>query len=341
MAKQRIDYIDAMRGFTMILVVYSHVCNYCLGDAQMGFNDVFFLFRLPCFFFISGWLFQPVASRPFWPVTRHKFMVQIVPTVVFLFLLAGPSGFLHGLGAMKGGYWFTFVLFEFFVINMLSVRFCRRYGWWVALLVSVPAFSYAHYYNTLVSTRQIAPLLSNVLGFLSVALWRYYLFFFIGTWVRRHFDAFVALMDRPLAVTLVFAGFFLMAATPHTESLSVEFLRFSVSGLLGMFMVFSLFRKLYATRLPSQLSRFSPLQYIGTRTLDIYMLHYFFLPRFLLPYGDQLRSYGNPLLEFLVAMALSLAVVGLCLIASYVIRLSPFLGHYLFGVKYDKQRGAS
>jgi hypothetical protein len=24
------------------------------------------------------------------------------------------------------------------------------------------------------------------------------------------------------------------------------------------------------------------------------------------------------------------------LAASYVIRLSPFLGHYLFGVKYDK-----
>ena len=58
MAKQRIEYIDAMRGFTMILVVYSHICHFCFGDSLLGFNAVFFLFRLPCFFFISGWLFE-------------------------------------------------------------------------------------------------------------------------------------------------------------------------------------------------------------------------------------------------------------------------------------------
>ena len=45
MAKQRIEYIDAMRGFTMILVVYSHICNFCLGDMWTGWNDVFYLFR--------------------------------------------------------------------------------------------------------------------------------------------------------------------------------------------------------------------------------------------------------------------------------------------------------
>ena len=37
---KRIGYIDAMRGFTMILVVYSHVCGFCLGDRQMALNDV-------------------------------------------------------------------------------------------------------------------------------------------------------------------------------------------------------------------------------------------------------------------------------------------------------------
>lgn len=36
---KRIGYIDAMRGFTMILVVYSHVCGFCLGDRQMALNN--------------------------------------------------------------------------------------------------------------------------------------------------------------------------------------------------------------------------------------------------------------------------------------------------------------
>ena len=38
----------------MILVVFAHICHFCLGDSRMGFNAVFILFRLPCFFMISG-----------------------------------------------------------------------------------------------------------------------------------------------------------------------------------------------------------------------------------------------------------------------------------------------
>ena len=131
MVKQRIAYIDAMRGFTMILVVYSHVCHFCLCDSLLGFNATFFLFRLPCFFFISGWLFEPVCHHPFRQMVRKKFMVQIVPTFIFLLLLAPPPEFFHQLGALKGGYWFTFVLFEFFILYMVIVRL-RRWSPWLA-----------------------------------------------------------------------------------------------------------------------------------------------------------------------------------------------------------------
>ena len=92
----------------MILVVYSHICHFCFGDSLLGFNAVFFLFRLPCFFFISGWLFETMARKPFWMVARRKMMVQLVPTFIFLFLLAPPPEFFYQLGALKGGYWFTF-----------------------------------------------------------------------------------------------------------------------------------------------------------------------------------------------------------------------------------------
>ena len=90
MTKARIEYIDAMRGFTMILVVYSHVCMFCFGDYFMAFNKVLFLLRLPCFFFISGWLFYKIGR--IWDMTTarqvisKKLMVQIIPTVIFLAL---------------------------------------------------------------------------------------------------------------------------------------------------------------------------------------------------------------------------------------------------------------
>jgi len=48
---------------------------------------------------------------------------------------------------------------------------------------------------------------------------------------------------------------------------------------------------------------------------------------------DRLKAFDNQFVEFLVILAVSLIILILCLLASYVIRLSPFLGHYLFGVK--------
>ena len=315
----------------MILVVYSHVCGFCLGDTRMGFNDVFFLFRLPCFFLISGWLFLPSENQPFWQVTRHKLMVQIVPTVIFLLLLAPPPLFFSRLGATKGGYWFTFALFEFFMLYLLSARLGRRWSAILAVMISVAAFCYDACYHRLLPASGPTRWVTDILGLLSFTTWRYYLFFYIGTLVRRHFHSFQQWTDRPTVIAMAVAGFTAIALLPHTESIALSYIVFAAGGLFGFTVVFTLFRKFYPDR-PSALT------FVGRRTLDIYLLHYFFLPRFLSHYGTQLRVYDSRLFELIVGLAVALAVVGICLAVSYVIRLSPFLGHYLFGAKYEKSR---
>ena len=86
------------------------------------------------------------------------------------------------------------------------------------------------------------------------------------------------------------------------------------------------------------------LKFIGTRTLDIYLLHYFFLPRFIshltlfptdgrLPVAFHPSPFTSHLSQFLIALPIALLVTAVCLAVSYVIRLSPFLAHYLFGVQ--------
>ena len=317
----------------MILVVYSHICHFCLGDSLLGFNGTVFLFRLPCFFMLSGWLFEPVAQRPFMANVRHKFMVQIVPTFIFLLLLAPPPEFFHQLGALKGGYWFTFVLFEFFILYMLIIRLGKRWAPWVALVIVIASFIYARYYNSIQSSAVgIQVWMVNGLGFMSVALWRFFLFFYIGAWMRRNFEAFIRWTNKPAIIAMITLVFFIVASTPHVDNLWYEILRFYLGGITGMWMVFTCFRLGISWLEKLNLSK--PLQYVGTRTLDIYLLHYFFLPRFLMPYTDQLKAYDSHLIEFLVIMGISLVVLAFSLLASYIIRLSPFLGHYLFGVKY-------
>ena len=340
MGKQRIGYIDAMRGFTMILVVFAHVCHFCLGDSKMGYNAVFILFRLPCFFMLSGWLFEPASRNSFMTVARHKAMVQLVPTFIFLLLLAPPPEFFHQLGALKGGYWFTFVLFEFFIIYMVIVRIGKHWTPILAFAITIASFFYARYYDSIKSSSEGWQLmLIDVLGFLSVTTWRLFLFFYIGAWMRRHFDAFIRWTNKPVVILLICAVFFFIASTSHKDNLWFEMFRYYVGGITGMIMIFTLFRLLYTSpiiHLPSSIFHYpsSTLKYVGTRTLDIYLLHYFFLPRFLMAYAPQLQAYDSRFVEFVVIMVISLIILVLCLITSYIIRLSPFLGHYLFGAKY-------
>ena len=364
---KRIGYIDAMRGFTMILVVYSHVCNFCLGDRNIAFNDVLFLFRLPCFFFISGWLFQgtwgkgtvPSVSsvadytgtvpKKTWSIIKHKFMVQIVPTLIFLFFLSPPPAYFHQFGAFKGGYWFTFALFYFFIIYMLmSWPFRHRKSrksdiimLLLTLAISMSAYWYDINYHRLTLTYSDSPVfryVTDLLGFLSYIIWRFYLFFFLGTLARKYFPQFLKIASNGKVMTVIVICFFAISQIPQSDIFFREYFKFSIGGILGMTIIFALFRYLYTSCFFSPLSSFfhhpsSILKFVGTRTLDIYLLHYFFLPEFLRPHATQLlTTIPSPLLP-IVVLLVALVVVALCLATCYILRLSPFLGRYLFGAK--------
>ena len=400
---KRIGYIDAMRGFTMILVVYSHVCNFCLGDRSLAFNDVLFLFRLPCFFFISGWLFQgtwgkvtrgtqgtvpgvssaadytgtvphTTSSIPSaWSVIKHKFNVQIVPTLIFLFFLSPPPAYFQQFGAFKGGYWFTFALFYFFIIYMLmSLPFRHRQGrrsdivmLLLTLAISMSAYWYDINYHQLqlqlqrtncqLSNRFFSTLclqrtfnfqlLADMLGLLSFVTWRYYLFFFLGTLARKYCPQFLKLTSNGKIMTLVVVSFLAISQIPQSDIFLREYFKFSIGGILGMTMFFTLFRYLYTLsfeHLPSSIIPLSSslihptssiLKFVGQRTLDIYLLHYFFLPEFLRPHTTQLlTAIPSPLLPIAILLV-ALVVIILCLATSNLLRLNPFLGRYLFGAK--------
>ena len=125
MIHERIKYIDALRGFTMLLVVFCHVesIGFRINPYDSVVGNILVSFRMPMFFFISGYI--AYKSTIIWDKEtygrnmRKKAMVQLIPTFFFfsLFTLShhgNPvSSFLNG---GLGGYWFTLVLFEMFVL---------------------------------------------------------------------------------------------------------------------------------------------------------------------------------------------------------------------------------
>jgi surface polysaccharide O-acyltransferase-like enzyme len=72
-------------------------------------------------------------------------------------------------------------------------------------------------------------------------------------------------------------------------------------------------------------------QYIGRRTLDIYLIHYLFLPN-LPTIGSFFNSYRhNFVLDTTLAVIIALIVIAFSVLLSNILRVSPLFKKYLFG----------
>jgi fucose 4-O-acetylase-like acetyltransferase len=73
------------------------------------------------------------------------------------------------------------------------------------------------------------------------------------------------------------------------------------------------------------------LQYIGRRTLDIYLIHFLFVPS-LPSVGLFFKSYQhNFITDTTLSVLFALLVIGFSIITSNILRISPFLKKWLFG----------
>ncbi len=339
---KRIEYIDAMRGFTMILVVFSHILLFSYnynGDA-FSYNDIFVKFRMPLFFFISGWVLYKADRIWNFDYTKfflkNKFRVQIVSTTVFFLLYAYVFNYniLEGLMVSKLGYWFTFDLFCFFCFYTLSIlTIPKKISGGVAdlvivlIMIIVMVLSFSH---NVFDKSEIG---RAIFRYLSIEKWRYYVFFIMGTFVKKYFNCFVSLTNKKYIIGFIIISFvFLLCVENKVETQIMEKVLFIIYGILGIIIVFTFFRK-YESSFTKEKRIGKALQYIGRRTLDIYLIHYFIVPRGLQNIGSFFESTSNPSLEFFVTLILSLLVISICLVISNVIRLSPALSYYLLGVK--------
>ena len=344
---KRIEYIDALRGFAMILVLYFHIPSYCLGNAYIAGNDILEWVRMPLFFFISGFVFYKAEriwnSETIKSVLKKKFMVQIIPMSVFMTLFLILFGYMEpaSFGSDKKGYWYTFVLFEYFVLYIGAEALLNKGKTTngeirvltTVILISFISFYYAKYY---ISYSEELGSWKTVLGLLSFVKIRHFIFFWFGTIIRKHFTQFISLTNNISIIAIITVIYLALTISPSLYHINgLEYLAFTISGIASTILVFTLFRK-YEQIFANNNWFGRSLQFIGRRTLDIYLIHYFFLPYYLQDFGIWLIQYDNLLLEVFVILFLSFCVIGISLIVSNIIRLSPFLAHYLFGAKTNK-----
>lgn len=347
--KNRIGYIDALRGMAMILVVYFHIAAYGFGSYELGYNDIIERFRMPTFFFISGWLFYKAGriwnGKTIRSIIKKKFMVQMIPTAIFMLLYLMMFNLLDisSFGSDKKGYWFTIVLFEYFVIYILTEALFNRQDTFKGeirvmifiLMISITAFYYAKYYTRYANELGVW---KDFLGFLSFVKIRHIIFFWFGTFARRHFDKFIQLTNHPYITAIMIGVFTAIIVWPillSTEGL--EYIAYVLAGISGTVICFTFFR-IHEKYFSNDTWYGRSLQLIGRRTLDIYLIHYFILPYDLVNTDIWLQQAHSNTIFVPMALILALWVVAFSLVISSLIRVSPLLAKYLFGIKQQNPK---
>lgn len=121
----RIEWIDALKGLTIILVVFSHVELKGMGLQNSVVNSFFILFRMPLFFFMSGFLAYHAGfvwnESNIRALLLKKTRIQLVPTAFWGLIncaIIKGDGRVNSLifNMFHNGYWFTLVLMEMFMI---------------------------------------------------------------------------------------------------------------------------------------------------------------------------------------------------------------------------------
>lgn len=340
--KKRLDYLDAMRGFTMFLVVLGHVCNWTLGldELHPTIPGLILYFRMPLFFFISG--FIGFKAIDFWDKKHYgrrlltKAKVQLIPTIVFfsIIILLGIHSW-----AFPGGYWFTLVLFEMFLVYFSTSFIWKHISQKYYSLAIIGSIVFVFAITVPLEGTSISKWL--VFGFFR----QFYPFFVVGLLTRKYQEKFLYIMSKDYVVTsLIFLSILLAIIFHKLDLVNTNISLFSVlMKIEGVVMLFVVFNCFFSTRsFWSKENRFAYVfRWVGRRTLDIYMLHYFFVFPTITSLKQFLVSNPNEILILLIASFFTIIIMAMSLLISSILRTSNFLSNWLFGVRQPSNKNLS
>lgn len=336
----RIGYLDALKGLIMSLVVLGHVAYFNLGvnvSSDGNLHFYFHRFLMPLFFFVSGFL--AYKKNFIWSMTNikgflsKKVCAQVISPFIFFccFIQFRDLPLSEFATPMKRGYWFTFALFNFFVLY----AFLRKLLSFIKMkeekaLITLLIIGFMLYFSPIFALLKRAGISEEILHIFSITHLNYFFFFVLGIYIKKHFEKFENILDGLLMAFAVIL-FFVIVFFVDMDLLyhKVRNLFLAISGII---IVFGLFRK--NDNYFSGNSKIANIfQFLGKRTLDIYFIHYFFLSYNLPNILPFFSNHQLPMIEIALSLFMGIIVISASLVISFILRLNTTIAYYLFGEK--------
>lgn len=166
--KKRLDYIAWIQFIGVLCVIFGHsMNNIAVPDAFISVKAWIYVFHMPLFFIVSGYLFSYNGGFKhkggYWGTLKGKASRLLLPYVIWNLLFIAPKVImadytndqveltpqyfgmlmLYPRNNILGHTWFLFALFEMFVIAILFERWRKNRSLWIpvaCILVVVNCF---------------------------------------------------------------------------------------------------------------------------------------------------------------------------------------------------------
>ena len=325
--KQRIDYIDRMKGLAIILVVMGHVYGMAFAQSDDVAYRVISSFHMPLFMFLSGLVACSGATTPFWnlPKLGRKLRGLLLPLIVFgmCFTMTWAKDFETGLKCFwespnKNGYWYLMTLAVFYV-SLSLYRLNVKQKWYidVALAIAIWGGMFALWKYT-AQTKDY---------FCMLNCGNFYPFFMLGVMTTKY-----NLLDKMhkanwlFSLCIVAYVFLFCVDMPFHALVSLN------KHIFLPFCMVYIVVNLFVSRHGATSCWENILDFVGKRTLDIYVIHYFFISIVhLKDLGNNWEGTDNSLLMFIVAVGLSVVITALSIGVGYVLHQGKLIEKFVYG----------
>lgn len=298
--QERLQYLDSMKGLAIIMVIMGHVELSILRSTTIVTTVVSFL-HIPIFMFISGLLLAKGNSlnKNIYSLFSTKFKRLIIPFASFSFLYA----FVFNISLKniffsnyKYGFWFTFTLFFLIIIVLFVNKLTQKVNHVIILfliyLMVYALLCYLHFY-------QIIPMrIGNLISFSQLIY--YYPVFVFGFLMGKYPGIYRWLFDN---VYLAFGSllFYVVLIFLVWNYKFDNLLLLIVLNITGVLFVHYLF-KYYNVKTPLN----SILNKFGKYSLEIYMIHFFYIGLI----NSIFEMNGYPHIVFLLIFTIFLLVIS-------------------------------
>lgn len=341
--ESRNRHIDAVKGFAIFTVVVGHV----IANFFTSWNDtlnnmpvamywwrLIYSFHMPLMIFISGYLF--LSSRVFSDNLSKVWWHKVQP-LLFPFVFMGIVLWL--IKDEKESYWYLRTLLEFMSIQMVYEVIRKHYALGIKMDLIFVLLSWV-FVNIYLVKFYAVPYFKSIIDISHIQyLWFY---FSVGVLIRRY-QLFIHIRFQHFesCIFLIFVAY-LLANIGGGINFNIFLTQlFVLCGITAIFVAFDKYNQ--AT------SIMKAFQYMGKHTLEIYLIHGFFLLK--IPFiGDHIiklcdisvemnnMKYQLTALtiEILFAVTVSVVNVALCAAVYEPLKAFPLIYRLFLGRKLNQ-----